>query len=284
MPRSLLLFVCLFGVSLTALAYVDPPPSTITAFKGATIHTAAGPKIESGVLVIDKGVIVAVGGADTPVPDKAKVVDLTGKTIIPGLVDSHSHIGIFGRPNVTAHGDGNEGSGAVQSSVRALDSIWPDDPGIRMAVAGGITTANIMPGSGNVIGGQTVYVKLRGTTIEAMRLTPAAVLGGLEMANGENPKSYNFGRNKSAPATRMKLAARQRAGSWERLEVRAGEKGPVVAEAISTRVETPRGPGECLVVTRSARGEPEFHYRLSNAGSGVTLREMVRAGSERHRA
>ena len=69
-----------------------------------------------------------------------------------------------------ANSDGNEGSGPVQSGVRALDAIQPDDPGIRMAVAGGVTTANIMPGSGNVIGGQTVYVKLRGRTVEDMRI------------------------------------------------------------------------------------------------------------------
>ena len=69
-----------------------------------------------------------------------------------------------------ANGDGNEMSGPVQPALRALDAIYPDDPGIRMAVAGGVTTANIMPGSGNVIGGQTLYVKLRGSTIEAMRI------------------------------------------------------------------------------------------------------------------
>src|SRR5207248_5749725 len=89
-----------------------------------------------------------------------------------------------------------------------LDAVYPDDPGIRMAVAGGITTANIMPGSGNVIGGQTVYVKLRGRTIEEMRLADAPDVGGLKMANGENPKGY--GKKSQAPFTRMKVAALQR--------------------------------------------------------------------------
>src|SRR4029078_13297266 len=79
-----------------------------------------------------------------------------------------------------------------------------------MALAGGVTTANIMPGSANVIGGQTLYVKYRGTTVDAMSLSGATVRGGLKMANGENPKSWNFGRNKVAPATRMKVAALQR--------------------------------------------------------------------------
>src|SRR5262249_11041066 len=138
-------------------------------------------------------------------------IDATGQHIIPGLVDTHSHIGIFGRPNTPAHSDGNEASGPVQSGIRALDATWPDCPSIRMAVAGGVTTANIMPGSGNVIGGETIYVKLRGRTVEDMRiLGEDGVLGGLKMANGENPKRMNFDRSKQAPATRMKLAALQR--------------------------------------------------------------------------
>src|SRR5262249_51538757 len=149
----------------------------------------------------------AVGSAEqVQVPGNGVVIDVKGKTIIPGLVDTHSHIGIWPRPDVPAHQDGNEGSGPVQTSLRALDAIYPDDPGIRMAVAGGVTTANIMPGSGNVIGGQTVYVKLRGSSIEAMRVESPAVLGGLKMANGENPKRFNFDRRQAAPATRMKLA------------------------------------------------------------------------------
>ena len=133
-------------------------------------------------------------------PGDATVVDVSGKTIIPGLVDTHSHIGVFSRPSVAANVDGNEGSGAVQSGVRALDSVYPDDPGIRMAVAGGVTTANIMPGSANVIGGQTVYVKLRGHTVEEMQIHSATVLGGLKMANGENPKRFNFEQRSRRPA------------------------------------------------------------------------------------
>jgi imidazolonepropionase-like amidohydrolase len=194
-----------------ALSGDTPPRARAVAYRGARICTAAGAPIDKGTLLVLGGKITAVGpDADTPVPDDATVVDLTGKTIIPGLVDTHSHIGIWPRPHVPAHEDGNEGSGPVQAGLRAIDAIQPDDPGIRMAVAGGVTTANIMPGSGNVIGGQTVYVKLRGATIEAMRIPATTVVGGLKMANGENPKRFNFDRRKQAPATRMKLAALQR--------------------------------------------------------------------------
>jgi imidazolonepropionase-like amidohydrolase len=195
-----------------SLSTGDAPASRAersTVYRGARILTAAGRSIDDGVLVVHRGKIVAVGpAAEVKVPADAVVHNLAGKTIIPGLVDTHSHIGIYPRPAVKAHQDGNEMTGPVQSAVRAIDAIFPDDPGIRMALAGGVTTANIMPGSGNVIGGQTLYVKLRGRTVEAMRVIPGPVLGGLKMANGENPKGY--GKRGLAPVTRMKVAALQR--------------------------------------------------------------------------
>lgn len=180
-----------------------------TLYRGARIYTAAGAPIDNGALLVHKGKIAAMGPmASVMAPKDATIRDLNGKVIIPGLVDTHSHIGIYPRPAVPAHGDGNEGSGPVQPGLRALDAIWPDDPGFHMAVAGGVTTANIMPGSGNVIGGQTLYVKLRGRTVEELAIPDMPVLGGLKMANGENPKGY-AGRQQ-APFTRMKIAALQR--------------------------------------------------------------------------
>src|SRR5262245_52144718 len=202
------ILVGLLSAAVTSSALSQEKP---IAFVGARIHTAAGAPIPTGTLVVHKGKVVAVGpSGEVQVPDGATVVDVANREIIPGLVDTHSHVGIFSRPSVSSNSDGNEASGPVQPGLRALDAINPDDPGIRMAVAGGVTTANIMPGSGNVIGGQTVYVKLRGRTIEEMRIRTDKVLGGLKMANGENPKRFNFERNKQAPATRMKLAALQR--------------------------------------------------------------------------
>src|SRR5207253_8317888 len=124
---------------------------------------------EKGVLVVLKGKILDVGSEDTvKIPAGAQVRDVTGKVIIPGLVDTHSHIGIFGRPSTGAAADGNEMTGPVQPGLRAIDAIDPNDPGIKMALAGGVTTANIMPGSGNAIGGATTYVKPHGRLIEAM--------------------------------------------------------------------------------------------------------------------
>jgi len=181
----------------------------VFALKGARILTAAGPIYDPGVLVVSDGKILDVGPVGkTTVPTHAQIIDVAGKVIIPGLVDTHSHLGVYSRPAVEANSDGNEMTGPVQGIVRALDAVNPYDPGIRMANAGGVTAANIMPGSGNVIGGQTIYVKLRGYTPEQMWIESPDVLGGLKMANGENPKRAYGGKAK-APGTRMKVAALQ---------------------------------------------------------------------------
>ncbi len=235
------------GLSLgLGLCQGIPAIAEVVVFRGARIHTAAGPVIESGTLIVDDGRIVAVGPSDkVPLPVGVKVIDASGKVVIPGLVDSHSHLGVYSRPALTANSDGNETTDPVTSIVRALDSLNPFDPGIRMANAGGITTANIMPGSANVIGGQTVYVKLRGYSPEQMWFESPHVLGGLKMANGENPKRAYGGKGK-APSTRMKVAALQRSefikaqeylAKWERHRQRLAE--PVAPDAKKTDTPTP---------------------------------------------
>ena len=203
----------LLSLTFTFLLLLPAPvraqeTARITAFKVGRLYTGISEPIEKAVLVIENGKILAAGSeTDVKIPQGAVVRVLPDAVLIPGLVDSHSHIGIYPRPHVHANSDGNEMSGPVQPGL-AHRSIDPNDPGIRMALSGGLTTANIMPGSGNVIGGQTVYVKLRGKTIEAMRITDPKNLGGLKMANGENPKGY--GRKGQAPFTRMKVASLQR--------------------------------------------------------------------------
>src|ERR1700677_4512659 len=186
----------------------------VLVLRGARILPINAPPIAEGVLVIERGKIVAVGAVGkVSIPAGAKIQDATGKVIMPGIVDSHSHIGIMGNPVVSDSQDGNEGSGPVQPGLRALDAINPADPNIRIATSGGITTASIMPGSGNVMGGQMPYVKLRGSTIEQM-LIPGTI-GGMKMANGTNPKGY--GTRGQAPITRMEEAALAR-GVFEKAQ------------------------------------------------------------------
>ncbi|MEM8882696.1 MAG: amidohydrolase family protein [Planctomycetota bacterium] len=186
---------------LATTAFAQP-----TVFKGKKVYTVLDGVLENGIVLVENGKITAVG-TDVAIPEGATVHEAA--VIIPGLVDTHSHLGVYALPRVAANSDGNEGTGPVQALVRAIDSIFPRDPGIRQAHAGGVTTANIMPGSANVMGGQTAYVKLRGKTVEQMLIDLGGGPPGMKMANGENPKN-SYGRRNKAPATRMKIMALQR--------------------------------------------------------------------------
>ncbi len=179
--------------------------TTPTAFTNARIITIAGETIDSGTLVVQDGKIVAVGSdADggARVPDGAEVYDAAGLTIMPGLVDTHSHIGGVGAA---------DGSGPIQPGVRVFDSINPRSSGFKRALAGGLTTLNIMPGSGHLSSGQTVYAKLRwanGAPVSvddiAIRDDAGEMMGGLKMANGTN--SIRTGGANGFPGTRGKSA------------------------------------------------------------------------------
>jgi imidazolonepropionase-like amidohydrolase len=170
------------------------------AFTGATIINATGQTTPDGVLVVERGKIVAVGPRSTTrVPAGAQVLDAAGKTIMPGIVDTHSHIG---------GGAGADGSAPIQPDVRILDAVNVLDTSFMRARAGGITTVNIMPGSGHLLSGQTVYLKLRrGGTIDELALRDAQgnIAGGIKMANGTNPLRPNS--NGPFPGTRAKSAA-----------------------------------------------------------------------------
>ncbi len=171
--------------------------STPQAFKGAQIIPISGEPINNGVLVVHKGKITAVGGPNTRIPRKAEVHDVSGKIIMPGLIDTHSHIG---------EGDGGDRSSAMHPDVRIMDAINPRSDTFYKARAGGITSVNVMPGSGHLMSGQTVYLKLReANTIDDMLLytdKDKTIYGGLKMANGTNPIGSG-----AFPGTRAKSAA-----------------------------------------------------------------------------
>lgn len=186
------------GAAETSAAVRDAGEAdAVTAFVGARLIPIDGPEIPVGVLVVEGGEIVAVGTRrEVRIPDGAEVIDVSGKVIMPGLVCSHSHVGGIG---------GADGSGPIQPEVRIADSINVRNPGFKRAVAGGLTTLNIMPGSGHLMSGQTIYVKLRGgDVIDDLFILDAdgEAMGGLKMANGTNPM-----RDPPWPGTRGKTAA-----------------------------------------------------------------------------
>jgi imidazolonepropionase-like amidohydrolase len=167
-----------------------------TAFTNAKILTMAGETIEGGTLLIENGKIVAVG-LGISIPPDADIRDVAGMVVMPGIVDTHSHIGQVA---------GADRSGPIQPEVRAWDAINPLASSIARARAGGVTTANVMPGSGHLVSGQTFYMKLRlGTTIEDISFlwTNGSALGGMKMANGTNSIRGEGG----FPGTRAKSAS-----------------------------------------------------------------------------
>lgn len=201
---------------LDGWANTDPYPSTYRglprenlALVGATVLTGAGQKIEGGVVVITDGRIAAVGGANTPVPAGHKVVDARGRYVTPGIIDIHSHLGVYPSPGVMGMSDGNEATNPNTAQVWAEHSIWPQDPGFNAARAGGVTTLQILPGSANLFGGRGVTVRnVPSVTMQGMKFPNAPY--GLKMACGENPSRVYGSRNQS-PATGMGNVAGYRA-------------------------------------------------------------------------
>jgi imidazolonepropionase-like amidohydrolase len=186
-------------LALVAAVVPSAGQTQSAAFINARIIPVDGPLIERGILVVQGGKITAVGPMTTAAPSAATVVDLAGRTVLPGLVDTHSHIGAV---------SGGDSSAPIQPDVRVLDAIDVRASSVSRARAGGITTVNIMPGSGHLLSGQTIYLKLRaGTTIDelAFAVTDGRFLGGLKMANGTN--SLRPASPGPFPGTRAKSAA-----------------------------------------------------------------------------
>ena len=172
------------------------------AIVGGRVVPVAGPPFEDGVVLISDGRIEAVG-RDLCVPEAAERVDATGKVVLPGLVDAHTHLGVHEEAEVWAGQDTNEMTDPVTPHVRALDAINPADLAFADAVAGGVLTVNVNPGSGNPIGGQAAAVRSAGRTVDEMLLRAPS---GLKSALGENPKRV-YGDRKQLPSTRLGTAA-----------------------------------------------------------------------------
>jgi imidazolonepropionase-like amidohydrolase len=185
-----------------ARALQDTEPALL--LRGASVMSAAGPTIAAADVLVRDGKIAAIGRT-LEAPPGAQVVELQGLWITPGLIDPHSHIGVYPLPRAKAHSDGNETSGPFHPEIRVEDGLWPQDPAIRRAVAGGVTTVHVLPGSGNLVGGEGQTLRLRpARSAREMRFEGAPRT--MKMACGENPKRV-YGRKGAAPITRMGEAA-----------------------------------------------------------------------------
>ena len=218
--RAVALAIALAPAMALALATAGAAQAATTVFQHAHLIPIDAPETADGLLAVVDGRIAYAGpAAGYTIPADAVVVDATGRWIMPGLVDTHSHVGGFAAA---------DDSGPIQPGVRVLDAVNVLDAGYRRVVAGGLTTLNVMPGSGFLSSGQTVYLKMRkvgrGEVLDAEGLAYTTddgrggrrVLGGLKMANGTNPQ-----RKPPFPGTRGKSAQLVRSTFIKAQEYRA---------------------------------------------------------------
>ena len=259
----------------------SPLPSEPVLIVNAVILTGTGERIDGGSLLLSGGRIEEVR-KDSRVGrgDTIEVIDAEGRWVTPGLIDVHSHLGVYASPGVKAHSDGNEATAPVTAQVWAEHSIWPQDPGFSRALAGGVTSLQVLPGSANLIGGRGVTLKnMPAVSYQAMKFPGAP--HSLKMACGENPKRV-YGSKEQAPSTRMGNVAAYRAqwieaqkyiNDWQSYEqaLKKGQRdrdgnGKMQEPARDLRLET-------LVAV--LQGEILVHMHCYRADEMMTILDMA---------
>jgi imidazolonepropionase-like amidohydrolase len=191
-----------------------PPVSKPVVIRNATILTGTGQRIDRGSILLRDGLIAEVG-TNVQAPPDATMIDAAGKWVTPGIIDAHSHLGVYASPEVQGLADGNEATDPNTAEVWAEHSVWPQDPQFPLALAGGVTSMQILPGSANLFGGRGVTVKnVRARDVYGMKFPGAPY--GLKMACGENPLRV-YGERKRSPSTRMGNVAGYRA-AWAKAD------------------------------------------------------------------
>jgi len=247
----------------------NPYPSTYQTLpqqnvliKNATVLTGTGARLDNADVLLVNGKVEQVG--ESLSSTDAVVIDANGKWVTPGIIDVHSHLGVYPSPSVESHSDGNEATQPNTSEVWAEHSVWPQDPGFQTARAGGITTMQILPGSANLFGGRGVTLRnVPSHTMQGMKFPDAPY--GLKMACGENPKRV-YGGKKVAPSTRMGNMAGYRMAwaeateykrAWDKYEADyAAGKNPE-APARDIELDTLKGvlEGEILIHNHCYKAE-----------------------------
>ena len=257
----------------------QPRPSVTTLIQNATVITGTGEELENASVLMENGKIIAVG-TDLKAPYGTEVIDGTGKWVTPGIIDVHSHLGVYASPGHQSLSDGNEATSPVTADVWAEHSVWPQDPGFSRAIAGGVTTLQILPGSANLIGGRSVTLKnVPSRTREGMKFPDAPY--GLKMACGENPKRV-YGK-KGGPGTRMAnmagyrkawIKARNYKNKWDAYTRDHNAGKDVTAPGQDLELDTLMGVlnGEILIHNHCYRADEmvsminmakEFGYKIS---------------------
>ena len=281
-----LIFACFIQAEPFQSTY-EPLPAENILIRNANIYDGEGNEFIETDLLIQNRKIVAIG-KDLPSTNDFKVIDAYNKWVTPGIIDIHSHMGVYPAPGVSTSSDGNEATSPVTADVWAEHSIWVQDPQYSLALKGGVTAFHILPGSANLIGGRGVTVKnLQRNTINSMKFPNAP--HSLKMACGENPKRV-YGNRQQAPSTRMGNAAGYRK-SWIQAEAYLNRLNEYESKSDDAKemgyapqrdleMETLAGvlKGEILVHNHCYRAEEmatminianEFNYKITAFHHGV---------------
>ena len=250
------------------------PANPPTLIRHATVLTGTGARLDDADVLIVNGKIQAVGSNLQP-PEQSRVIDGTGRWVTPGLIDIHSHLGVYPSPGVQANSDGNEATSPSTANVWAEHSVWPQDPGFRTALAGGITTMQILPGSANLIGGRSVILKnVPSVTYQGMKFPGAPQ--GLKMACGENPKRV-YGDRNTFPSTRMGNMAGYRAQWVEAQEyLRDQEEYERKHAAGEKDAKPPKRDLKLDTLAAALKGQIIVHMHCYRADEMATVLDMSR--------
>ena len=285
--RNFLLIIAISGLTGSFTAAAEPYPSTYSPLSSgpvlivnATILTGTGERLENGSLLMSGGRIEQVtSGPEEIDTGDAQIIDAEGRWVTPGLIDVHSHLGVYATPSVKAHSDGNEATDPVTAQVWAEHSVWPQDPGFNRARAGGVTSLQILPGSANLVGGRGVTLKnVPSVSYQAMKFPSAP--HSLKMACGENPKRV-YGERKQAPSTRMGNVAGYRAqwieaqryiDDWEQYEEQKSSKK---SDRNGNEKTAPKRDLRLETLAAVLKGEILVHMHCYRADEMITVLDMA---------
>lgn len=213
----LLIYSCSEGIEVSQSSTVDaavkstsfdrdpfesnykPLASERTLIKSVNLYDGLGNEYSNFDVLIDNGIIEEIG--KDIVDGDATIIDAKGKWLTPGIIDIHSHMGVYPAPGVRTSSDGNEATSPITAEVWAEHSVWTQDPQFSLALKGGVTAFHVLPGSANLMGGRgATFKNIPRNTIHDMKFPGAP--HSLKMACGENPKRV-YGNRGSAPSTRM---------------------------------------------------------------------------------